>query len=881
MVVRTVRLVPVRDWPLVGRAADLADILERLGREPPMAVVLTGAAGAGKSRLLREVAVRAEHEHWSVRVIVGTQAGASMPFGAVATLLTGLADDAASVEILAHAKRALAPVDGRPQLLLVDDVQQLDAGSATLVHEVVLEGLCRSVLTLRSGERPPDAIASLWTRGRADRLEVARLTFADTGELLEAVVGGTVDAAARRRLWRASEGNVLYLRELVLEAQASGALYDDRGTWRLRGSAPVPPRLVELIAARLAALDDVARSALDVLAVAERIGLEEIIGLIDLEALARLDDAGLIEVVDDGAGALLTVAHPLYGEAVRAVMPALRRRRVCGMVADAVEAAGMPRAGDLVRVVTWRLDAGRPVTADLLTTAARRAYNANDFRLAERFASAARSAGAAVEAGLVLAETQMMTGRSEEAAELLAQLAKEAITDQQRVDVADSRAITLGLLLGREDEAVQVVDETLSLVGTAQLADPLRASLAIVLVQVPRPGAAIEAARPLLDRPNGPLFYRGAYAGSIALAIAGALDAAIELGERGHQAHLELGTAVRFRPEAQFIGPVLALCGAGRLDEAATLSARAYDASLAAHDADLQASFALQSGLVAVHRGRLVAARRHFQDAAALYRDVNDVAALRWALGGVALAAGMSSDRGGSEAAVAELATLAQLPVQLHDLDYVERGRGWAHAADGERSRAVHTFRDAADQAADRGLLVIESLLRHDLVRFGEVRAERERLAELASLVGGALIPALADHADALLTGAGPSLEMSARRLAELGADLIAGEAALDAADAHRRQGYRLRAADCDELARRLVARCEGCRSPVSRPDLGLVVLTAREREVATLAARGLTNREIATQLDLSQRTVANHLQHAFDKLGVDNRRGLDAALRP
>jgi DNA-binding NarL/FixJ family response regulator len=55
--------------------------------------------------------------------------------------------------------------------------------------------------------------------------------------------------------------------------------------------------------------------------------------------------------------------------------------------------------------------------------------------------------------------------------------------------------------------------------------------------------------------------------------------------------------------------------------------------------------------------------------------------------------------------------------------------------------------------------------------------------------------------------------------------------------------------------------------------------LTNREREIATLAARGLTSRDIAEQLSLSTRTVDNHLQNAFGKLGVTGRHELDAAL--
>jgi len=48
--------------------------------------------------------------------------------------------------------------------------------------------------------------------------------------------------------------------------------------------------------------------------------------------------------------------------------------------------------------------------------------------------------------------------------------------------------------------------------------------------------------------------------------------------------------------------------------------------------------------------------------------------------------------------------------------------------------------------------------------------------------------------------------------------------------------------------------------------------LTPREREVAALVAEGLTNREIAARLYLSERTAQNHVQHILTKLGLPNR---------
>ncbi|HUE44353.1 MAG TPA: response regulator transcription factor [Candidatus Sulfotelmatobacter sp.] len=62
--------------------------------------------------------------------------------------------------------------------------------------------------------------------------------------------------------------------------------------------------------------------------------------------------------------------------------------------------------------------------------------------------------------------------------------------------------------------------------------------------------------------------------------------------------------------------------------------------------------------------------------------------------------------------------------------------------------------------------------------------------------------------------------------------------------------------------------------------------ITARELEILTLVARGLSNREIATQLFVSENTVKTHCSRAFDKLGAARRtqavqRGKEFGLLP
>ena len=64
------------------------------------------------------------------------------------------------------------------------------------------------------------------------------------------------------------------------------------------------------------------------------------------------------------------------------------------------------------------------------------------------------------------------------------------------------------------------------------------------------------------------------------------------------------------------------------------------------------------------------------------------------------------------------------------------------------------------------------------------------------------------------------------------------------------------------------------------RPPDARKRLTAQELQIAQLAARGLSNREIAERLFVSHRTIGSHLYHIFPKLGITARSQLRDALR-
>ncbi len=71
-------------------------------------------------------------------------------------------------------------------------------------------------------------------------------------------------------------------------------------------------------------------------------------------------------------------------------------------------------------------------------------------------------------------------------------------------------------------------------------------------------------------------------------------------------------------------------------------------------------------------------------------------------------------------------------------------------------------------------------------------------------------------------------------------------------------------------VAARLVARLRTPPEPAAPEDLP--ALSARERDVLALVAKGTTNREIARKLFISEATVKTHLTHLYTKLRVNDR---------
>jgi DNA-binding CsgD family transcriptional regulator len=193
---------------------------------------------------------------------------------------------------------------------------------------------------------------------------------------------------------------------------------------------------------------------------------------------------------------------------------------------------------------------------------------------------------------------------------------------------------------------------------------------------------------------------------------------------------------------------------------------------------------------------------------------------------------------------------------------------------------ARETLQRGARHGIDTGHLTSAGWLLHDALRFGAGRDAADLLASLVPGTDSLLLAARADHGLALVTRNAPELARSVDQFELLGCRLLAAEAAVAAADAARSGGDQRGATALSGRASRLVQGCEGATTPaLASAAAATQPLSEREREVALLAAGGLSSKEIAERLFLSARTVNNHLQHVYDKLGVRKRAELAQVL--
>ena len=871
---------------LTGRDGELA-VLRRalIGSGNYSGVVIAGAAGVGKTRLARELITQAAAAGALTNWIVATASAQPIPLGAFSIVLgtSGLPASDESAPTIRRVINSLVAQQRKGRVLLcVDDAHLLDGFSAHVVHQIAQTREARLVVTVRTGAGEPDAVKALWRDGLLARLELEPLSAEATREVVEATLGGPVDARSANRFWRLTGGNALFIQQLVKDQVAAGRIQRVGRVWIWEGDVAVSQNMNDLVGNRLDQLPPEQALVLDALSLCEPLELDILLGLAARQDVETAEQMHLIRVERVGGKMFASLAHPLFGELRRTAAGEMYLSALRGRLAELLGARQNAGDVDPQRMVVrakLALESDLPPDPALFLEAAEQAMKMLDLDLAERFAEAAATHDPAAAAGL-RALNMLLMGRGEEAEALLS--AVTPADDADRRTWALTRAANMIWMLGRPAEAApilaQLATEDESPAGRAE-----RLAVAACLDAVyARAAGAEEKARAAIE--SGTLSDLRLMLAAVALVMASGMlghtagladvaDKAIERATNSHEA-----AHTRF----WFGGVYQRACRInGRLDEcqraASMLADLAWDVPGLSY-----ANLLLLKGNAALWRGELREAVRLLDEAqaAAEYHGA-------WAMQPACYFALIEAHAKLGETDPAnELLAQARAVVKSEDLymqTALEVATGWAQASAGELAAAIETVLTEAAVARERGQPTHELSCLQAATQWGA----GERLAEVAArareLAGALNMPlaqTVAAHAESLLTGDGEGLMKASQAYQVIGDRATAADAAAQAAVAFTAAQLRNRGLFAASIAQQLAAECGGLCTPATRSPVSPTPLTGRQREVAELVAAGLSNKEIADRLVTSVRTVEGHLYRACQRVGATSRSHLAAIMR-
>jgi DNA-binding CsgD family transcriptional regulator len=856
---------------LGGRDDELAQLRDAV--ESGIGAYLVGAAGVGKSHLADLLGVWAAERGYEVIKGRATAGSSELPLGVFLTQL-GATERFLTPMFTEIRDRILERADGRPVLLCIDDIDRLDDTSAVLVHQMVSNGEAKLVATLRTGRIAPGEIIDLGQRGELRRVEVGPLDRGSTERMATHVLGTPLDQASLDRLWNATNGNALFIREVLLSAQEQGQLTTIDGVVSLAELPLQAPRLLDSVRGRLAHLSPELHRALVHLAFAEPCGPAELASVADAASLAALEEADLIVTTLDQQRLSLRLAHPLYGEVLRAGTPLMQRRATLATLARDLEATGARRRSDAVKLARLAVDGGVDVSVDLLVRAANLTYHNGDHVLCERIGRKAFESSGRFDAGWELANCLFQAGDLVGFREHLPAWAATASNDAEHLAVAMMRAQTEFWYAGDLPLAVEIVHEALALypedvfaVGASR--DELVANLALYHALAGNPQLAWELSEPLLQHGPDPVLIRGALAAANALGHMGKVEQATAVIHRALETYEIIGAeASNLSQRVAYVVRAVGHAWRGVLPMAWEDSR----AALATAISEFQISSAnYVTADLHLLQGRPIQARPLMDRSLEWFgRSTGGSSERRWVLARMAVVCASGGDLAAAERALAEF-DADNSPGVSFDFD-AEIGRARLQLAKGDPDAARATLRSTMALLQQRGQVVPEIWVAYELVRLDRAKEVVDRLEELVARSEGRLFPALAAHARAVVDRNVPALDTAAAELAELGLHLYASEAAAHAADEARRAGNQRLATRLTSRAAEQRALCDEYTAAAPIIDAGPVTLTRREREIGLMAARGVVSREIGERLFISRRTAENHLAKVYEKLGVRTR---------
>jgi DNA-binding CsgD family transcriptional regulator/tetratricopeptide (TPR) repeat protein len=855
---------------LVERERELAflhRVADAVEQGSSQLVVLTGEAGAGKSRLAQELL--AELGPGWRRLRLSAEGGVPVPVGTQPVEVRG--DHAPDAAIGAALARTLVAARGPdPLVAVLDDCERVDpvavASLATAVDILDAEPvLLLAMLRLgvhRPGSPAARTVADVLRRPSAHEVRLPPLSVDGVAAMGEAL-GRALDDDAAANVHARTGGNPFFAEEVLFAPDGS-----------------VPWTVTELVTSRLEPLTHGAREAAELLAVAGQplaTGLlERIVG--DVGDVASLVDAGI--ACEDGNGNV-ALRHALVGDVVLARTSEARRRGAHAALARAltserdVSTARLARhwyeAGDVTRAAhhariaaddAARNRAYRTATELYRIALDQPGHGADDPQLLDRAAVAAGWAG----------------------------LTSEALERAQAADAAYRRcgepwrAVAMWTSPALEHLPKPALDHTI--LGRDTFERLLQESQAESgACNLDRGAELARRALQLIEDSDADTMWK--------IAAAQRLIGAGRLAEGEEQLQRVRAMAIASGdlPLAARALAILSETAVGRGDFEAALTVE-LQAVAAAHHGGEAGAWTYDVGLAIVYafRGDLdeASARvdRLFAMDVPIVTEFTQMPACE-----VDLARGRLDD---AARRLDRLRAVTALGVERYTTAVLLQHARWHHLR-GDPAAALAAL-DEADEVTremfvpsqvDRLVLRVRSGLALDAIP--TVEAAARELDQLAALGGGPGVQAAATWAHALLDAHGGNADDAATRVAAAAARweeaarfLHAAETWCDAADVAARAGgsgaeFLARAAELATSGGFATVEARLVSGERAAPEVSVVPavferLSPREREIATLVAAGRTNREIGEALFISEHTVRNQLVSVFDKLGITRR---------
>lgn len=438
--------------PEANMTSNDAAVLLSLANERK-SVIVTGAAGIGKTHVLRSAQNLLRTKSWYAPLVTGSSLSESMPLGAFMGVSGSLSQDwRTPADVISSFVRHSSST-----ALLVDNVGLLDDSSVYVVSQLIRTAGSPVIITARSLTSAPEAIRDLYDSGELIEIPIHELSGREADELATAIAGGPLTPDTRLKVLDAAAGNPLRLREIISGSKVSGRMELSEHGWELLGQPTPSPRLAQLAGALFDGLDQASIEGAILVAIAGELPSTAL----DASVRRTLARADVLALSENGC---LRLADPMHREILRSRCPEVlwnELTREAFQVLTSELASGLPQAKQQANLLA--LDIGEPVDVPVAIEIASKAIGSFNERLALRAARAVIAQSPHhVEAHRIAGVAASILRMPDIAEAFFENAYEHANSDREHTDVALDHARHFGLRRHDPVRALAIIDEAVN-----------------------------------------------------------------------------------------------------------------------------------------------------------------------------------------------------------------------------------------------------------------------------------------------------------------------------------------------------------------------------------------------------------------------------------